>query len=228
MKNNSLIIFAIALALSGFVAVPSVHAQYTPPQPTPSVRFFIDKKIFNPVTNSYVDNLNRDQYLYIPGQTVDFKIEVKNTGDTDLNSINITDSLPAELDYVSGGTLTKGGQPQYTIDKLAPGQSQEFLLKAKVKADEAATGVVCPVNLASAQTGSLLDQDTSTFCITRNINKKVPPVEELPKTGLPLAAWSLVGFLPAGLGLKRFSRNNKDNQNSPLYTWQKREFEKES
>ncbi|MFA6454147.1 MAG: hypothetical protein WCV81_05480 [Microgenomates group bacterium] len=227
MKTHLFGASAIILSLFSFIAVPSALAQYTPPQPTPAYKFFIDKKIFNPSTEQYVDNLNRDQYLYIPDQTVDFKIEVKNTGDIDLNSVDITDQLPAQLIYVSGGSINKGGQIHFFIDRLTPGQTQSFLLKAKVKVTDE-TGVVCPVNLAEARTGSLLDQDTSAFCITRNINKKVAPVEELPKTGLPLAAWSLVGFLPAGFGLKRFSRTNKDNLDRPLHIWQKREFEKES
>lgn len=228
MNKHFLATLVTTLALSSFIAVPSVLAQYTPPQPTPSYKFFIDKKIFNPSTQVYVDNLSRDQYLYIPDQTVDFRIEIKNTGNTDLTNVDITDTLPAELTYISGGSLSKGGLITYHIDKLAVGESQSFLVKAKIKVDTNATGVICPVNLAQVQTGSLLDQDTSTFCITRNINKNVPVVEELPKTGLPMVAWSLVGLLPAGFGLKRFSRINKDNMDKPLYMWQKREFEKES
>lgn len=232
MKKNtsisSLSLLLITLTLSSFLFVPSVFAQYTPPQPQPSYKFFIDKKIFNPATQAYVDNLNRDQYLYIPDQTVDFKVEVKNTGDIDLINMDITDTLPAELIYISGGSINKGGLVSYHIDKLAVGETQSFLVKTKVKVDANASGIICPVNLAQAQAGSLMDQDTSTFCITRNINKNVPPVEQLPKTGLPLVAWSLVGLLPAGFGLRRFGRTNKDNEGKPLYTWQKREFEKES
>lgn len=232
MKRNPLVysfsLLLITLTLSSFLTASTAFAQYTPAQPTPSYKFFIDKKIFNPQTQTYVDNLNRDQYLYIPDQTVDFRIEVKNTGDADLNSVDIIDTLPSQLTYISGASINKGGQIYYHIDKLAVGETQGFLLKAKVKVEENAMGIICPVNLAQAQTGSLLDQDTSTFCITRNINKNVPPVEQLPKTGLPLVAWSLVGFLPAGFGLKRFSRTNKDNEGKPLHTWQKREFNKES
>lgn len=51
-------------------------------------------------------------------------------------------------------------------------------------------------------------------------------VEELPKTGLPLAAWTLSGFLPVGLGLRRFGSAKKSLQGSASYLWQKREFSK--
>lgn len=52
-------------------------------------------------------------------------------------------------------------------------------------------------------------------------------VTELPKTGLPVAAWVLSGLLPAGLGLRRFGSGEKDQRSGARYLWQKREFEKE-
>ncbi len=225
--NKSLIV--ATLIISSLFVAPSVLAQYVPPaQPTPNSKLLINKKIFNPQSQQFVDNLTRDQFLFIPNQAVDFQLEVTNTGNQDLSNLEITDKLPGELAFVSGGSINKGGQIHFSINKLAPGQSQTFLLKTKVNVNQDMTGIVCPVNLAEVRTGSLLDQDTSTLCIQQNINKQVPPVEQLPKTGLPLIAWSLVGFLPAGWGLRKLSRFNKDNADSALYTWQKRQFDKES
>lgn len=51
-------------------------------------------------------------------------------------------------------------------------------------------------------------------------------VTELPKTGLPVAAWVLSGLLPAGLGLRRFGSGVKNQRNSARYLWQKREFDR--
>ncbi|MBU0999875.1 DUF11 domain-containing protein [Patescibacteria group bacterium] len=225
------------LTLFSFLVVPPVFAQYTPPQPTPSKRFYVDKKIFNPQTMQYVDNLNRDQYLFTPSQTVFFQLVVTNTGNDDLNNIDVTDQLPPQLSYVTGGSVntdTKGGSANtdgkihFSIDKLSPGsQSQPLLVEAKVNVDQGAIGIICPVNLAQAKTESLLDQDTSTFCIQQNIIKPIPPVKELPKTGAPLAAWSAVGLLPVGFRLRKFALNNSndiDEQNHANYIWQVREF----
>ncbi|RJO60712.1 hypothetical protein C4544_04545 [candidate division WS5 bacterium] len=50
---------------------------------------------------------------------------------------------------------------------------------------------------------------------------------ELPKTGLPVAAWVLTGLLPAGLGLKRFGRTKGSNAQSGGYLWQKRQLLKD-
>lgn len=51
-------------------------------------------------------------------------------------------------------------------------------------------------------------------------------VTELPKTGLPMAAWAFSGLLPAGLGLKRFGSSGKGLKDSAKYLWQKREFDR--
>lgn len=227
-KKNYFSILLATLMLFSFFNVSSVSAQYTSSQGGPNTTFLIDKKIFNPQTLQYVDNLSRDQYLFIPNQTVDFQLVVTNTGNQDLTNLDITDQLPAELAYVSGGSLDKGGQPHFYISTLTPGQSQTFFLKAKVNVDPNLAGIICPVNLAQAQTGSLLDQDTSALCIQKNIIKQVPVVTQLPKTGLPLLAWPLVSLLPAGFGLRRFTRSNKNSAESALYMSQKREFRKES
>ena len=222
-KIHYLLILSLALMFYSFINVPSVFAQYTPSQPTFISKFMIDKKIFNPQTQQYVDNLSRDQYLFIPNQIVDFQLVVTNTGNQDLLNFDISDQLPAELSYVSGGSLDKGGQPHFYIDKLTPNQSQTFLLKAKVNIRQDFAGIVCPVNLSQARTGSLLDQDTSALCIQQNIVKPMPPVEQLPKTGLPILAWGLAGLLPLGLKLKNIGNHGK-NSDSALYINQKREF----
>ncbi|MDO8429356.1 MAG: hypothetical protein Q7S88_01890 [Candidatus Daviesbacteria bacterium] len=54
----------------------------------------------------------------------------------------------------------------------------------------------------------------------------VASVKELPKTGLPLAAWALAGLMPAGLGFKRFGKGNKISE-TPNFWSQQREFSKE-
>lgn len=56
----------------------------------------------------------------------------------------------------------------------------------------------------------------------------VPQVTQLPKTGLPLAAWLLSGLIPGGLGLKKLTgRKEEGNSDSSTYIWQKREWDRE-
>jgi hypothetical protein len=51
-------------------------------------------------------------------------------------------------------------------------------------------------------------------------------VTELPKTGLPLAAWALMGLLPAGAGLKRLTRNDSNDDVTANFIWEERELKK--
>ena len=49
---------------------------------------------------------------------------------------------------------------------------------------------------------------------------------ELPKTGLPLAAWSLGGLFPLGIKLRKWGHFAKKSTESAHYLWQKREWGK--
>lgn len=71
-------------------------------------------------------------------------------------------------------------------------------------------------NRASASTGPI--------SITLAGTKEA--VEELPKTGLPMAAWFLPGLLPLGIKLRKVGTMNKIGKNISSYLWQKREFDK--
>jgi hypothetical protein len=52
-------------------------------------------------------------------------------------------------------------------------------------------------------------------------------VKELPRTGLPLLAWATMALVPAGYGLKKFGKNQvEDNSESATYIWENREFKK--
>lgn len=53
-------------------------------------------------------------------------------------------------------------------------------------------------------------------------------VESLPKTGLPIAAWALSGFLPAGFGIRRFAKGLKDNKDTASFIWSLRQFSKDN
>lgn len=245
MKNNS---FIFSLRLSGLLvftlvtllvpttkiladgiypACPSVYGANCP-----SGQLAIDKKIQNPKNGEWVETLNANDITYVADQEVNFRIEVKNTGDTNLSSVLVQDKLPDFVTSTSniGSFDTNTKTLSWTIDNLNAGEFKMFFIKAKIKAQSELpqSAITCLTNFSQASKDNLLAQDTAGFCLQTPNTAKVLPVEELPKTGLPLVAWSLVGFIPAGFGLKRFSRTNKDNLDKPLYTWQKREFEKES
>lgn len=53
-------------------------------------------------------------------------------------------------------------------------------------------------------------------------------VKELPKTGLPLVAWTALALLPAGLKIKKFSKVGEDAKSDPNYLWENRQFKAQS
>lgn len=166
-------------------------APYTAPQ-VPATQLLINKMLQNPQTNQFVDNLSVDQFQFLPGQEVNFRITVKNTSTNTLTNIKVTDTLPAQLTFVSGPLTFDKQSNNFTfmIDKLEAGQSKDIDFKAKVvSAEQLPANVFCMSNLAQAQAGSMVTQDTASLCATKNI---LGVSKNLPQTG-PNSSGILLG-----------------------------------
>ena len=149
----------------------------------------IDKEICNPgkengqylscnVDNGpFVDNLGPSDRNFTTNEEIVFKLKVKNVGDDTLFDIDVKDTLPTYL------FLTGDSDTDFNIDKLNPGDSKEFIVKARVVAENqlpADKSLVCTVNTAEVNDNNdEHDKDTAQFCIS----KKVLGVTVLPKTG---------------------------------------------
>jgi len=173
----------------------------------------VDKKVQNPKTGVFVDNLiPSDLTKYRPQEIVTFRIIVSNSGDQTLNQITLKDTIPSYADYMSvsgadGQAVfdAKARVVTFTVLNLAPGTSRTIELKARtvhpamLPADQ---NVVCPVNIVTAETaGQNPDRDESKFCIEKEI--KVPAV---PPAGPKEWLFSLAGFTTAlitGLYLRK-------------------------
>lgn len=165
-----------------FISVNIANASYGEEQP-PASRIMIEKWIWNPGSNSFVENLSVNQFLFLPDQEVTFKVEVKNHGNKDLDNVEVNDRLPNEVWFVSGPgdynqdkhTLT------FKIDKLKAGESKAYEVKAKIKgADSLPSNVFCTSNLAEVRAENMVSQDTTSFCAQKKV---LGVVKELPKTG---------------------------------------------
>lgn len=86
-----------------------------------------------------------------------------------------------------------------------------------VSTANASTG---PINVSVA---SNIPQGAPIQVVPVEAKQPVVITQELPKTGLPLAAWAFSGLAPIGLKLKRFG-SSKGEGNSILALWQEREF----
>lgn len=158
----------------------------------------INKKVWNPDSGSFVDNLGLNDRKFAPGDEITFRLYVKNVGDTRLNSVHITDTLPDFFTLVSGSL-------SYDLSNLDPNQTDEKEIKVKVVPASKLPGgqkIVCSnqtINTAEARSGDNSDKDTTQVCLER----KVLGAKVLPVTGSSiLPVFTLVLLLVAGLVLK--------------------------
>ncbi|MBE6847327.1 MAG: DUF11 domain-containing protein, partial [Ruminococcus sp.] len=86
-----------------------------------------------------------DKSIYVVGDTITYTIYVRNSGETVINNMTVTDTF-ADSGKV---TVTESNVPSGTIS-LAPGESQTFTVKATV--NEGASGDI--INTATATVGS--------------------------------------------------------------------------
>jgi uncharacterized repeat protein (TIGR01451 family) len=147
---------------------------------------------------------------FAPGSTIVFKIVVKNTGDTRVENIDVTDTLPDNLIWVSGGN-NNGNQITYSLARLEPGQSHEGTITVKAAdANNLPTdrNIICVTNTVKATQDGNVATDNSQVCIEKGLKQKdggpvvqqTPPLKQTPQTGPGML--SLAALIPAGaLGL---------------------------
>lgn len=172
-----------------------------------TVSFTLDKKVQKPTKGGeFVDNLGINDEKFAPGATVNFQITVKNTGDTPIENIDVLDTLPDHLTWVSGGNNT-GNQVSYTLQKLEPGQSHNGNISVKV-ADinnlPTDKNIICVTNNVRATQDGNVASDASQLCIEKGLKQKdggpvvqqTPPLKQTPQTGPGML--SLAALIPAG------------------------------
>lgn len=177
----------LAIFLLTFLILPNnVNAQYVVPPVTERqiTEIFINKLVQNPQNGLFVDNLGINDSQFLPGQEVNFKIEVTNNGETEINNISVKDQLPSTLDFVSGpGTFDSASRTiNFSIDRLNSGETKSFEVIGIVSNSNDITNnqVVCVTNFAEARVNELFDQDTASLCIGSQV---LAVTSELPKTG---------------------------------------------
>lgn len=204
-----LTVFSLALAGGFSPALADCQPIYGGGQSCISFNFAINKLVQVPGKGGgqYVDNLSINDPKYSPSQTVNYEIIVTNTGSETIPTINVTDTFPQFIAFVSGAgnynqstnTLT------FTVVNLNPGKSVTYLLTAKIADANSLPndqGITCVINQVSAADSSgATNSDSAQLCIQKNVLPAVfpaPKIVSTPATGpemLPLLA-----LLPGGLG----------------------------
>lgn len=218
--KKSLSISLLALAFCVSLLATSVEAgngtygqygqygQYGSPSSTQSI--LIDKTIASGETTkggvqTFVDNMSLSDPKFKPGDTITFRLKVKNTADTLISDVKVVDFMPTSLDMVSGGALRTDGAIIINAGDFKPGEEKTYTIKARVKSQDqlpSDKGVFCELNKVRVESEKASDEDTAQFCI----EKQVVGVKQVPQAG-PEAGLLLFGgeiiTLTAGIYLKR-------------------------
>ncbi len=203
MKQNN-IMFAIAGIATTFLAfAPVAYADTCTTQYGGTVTcvpsdLTINKKVFNPITETYVENLTTTDATFIPGNQVTYRLEVKN-GSGQTFQATVKDILPPYMEFISGpGTYNKDTRTlQFAMDNLTAGETRTVDLVAKVvevDAFPAGKSLFCVVNTAEVRALNRFDSDTAQVCLKNG---------DVVITKLPVAGYTdMMMLLPfAGIGL---------------------------
>lgn len=203
--GKALTIFLFTATLT-IVATPRAFAQYgCPPvygggEICPRPEALIDKMVKNPQSATFVDNLGVLDPKFSPGQEVNFRLMVKNTGTDKFAKAEVKDILPNFLDFISGpGSFGKDSRTlTFNIDNLAAGESRQFEVVAKFFPENqlpSSQGLFCVVNEARVKADDREDKDTTQLCV----EKKVLGAAVQPVTGSQNWTFVFLGIFLTGI-----------------------------
>lgn len=205
-------IFALTLlVISYWLLVIPVMSQYGPYGPGGAPSILIDKMVGKPTGQTkgglssleYVDNLSVTDYKFKPGQEIYFQLKVKNTSSQNLNNVVVKDYVPSYIEPIEGpGSFDEGSRTiTINVGSFSVDEEKVYVMKMKILSQDklpADKGLFCLVNKADASTNGTYDDDTSQFCL----EKEVIAAAKVPSAGPELGMLLLVGELTAlGLGV---------------------------
>ncbi len=187
------------------------YGQYGAPSVSKSI--LIEKMVAKPSgkdgASDFVDNLSPSDPRFAPEQQVVFRLTVKNTSDTTLTNVQVKDTVPLFLDVVSApaGFDAASRTISFGAGDFGPNEQKTFTLTFTVARQDKLPqdrGVICLVNKAEASTEGASDEDSSQFCIEKQVIGAQAVPTAGPEMGLALIGVEL-GLLSTGLYLKRRS-----------------------
>lgn len=176
-------------------------------QPCNSYSIVVDKMVQKPGSTDYVDNLSVSDPRFKPGNYVMFKVTIKNTSTTTFGGMTAKDFVPAYLTPIEGPGTFDSASRIITFDAGAFNVDEQKTYYFKMQINSQANlpadqGLFCLTNRAQAWSNTTTDDDSSQFCIEKQVTAppKVPSAG--PEMGLALMAIQLAG-VGAGLYLKK-------------------------
>ena len=197
-----LLVAVIYYLVSNIPVYAGCGGQYE--SPCYSYSILVDKMVQKPGTSDYVDNLSVSDPRYKPSEYVMFKVTIKNTSTTTFGGMTAKDYVPDYLTPVEGpGTFDSTSRIiSWDAGAFAVDEQKTWFFKMQINSQAglpADQGLFCLVNKAQAWSNETTDDDSSQFCIEKQVS--APP--KVPSAGPELGLLLLTGnFLGIGIGLK--------------------------
>ena len=148
--------------------------------------FTVQKQVRVAGTTEYGENVTTKA-----GDTLEYRVEYKNTGATSQNNVTVKDTLPAHVTYVPGSTTLKNAANPNSksvsdnivgaglnIGDYTAGSNAYVKFSAKVGAiDTLECGTKTLVNTAKVTVGTDTKQDTANVIVTRTCENKITVCE---------------------------------------------------
>jgi uncharacterized repeat protein (TIGR01451 family) len=167
----------------------------------------IDKEVLNPETQKMIDNLGINDAKFVPGSTINFQINLTNTGHADIKHIDVKDVFPQFVLFTNGpGKFDVNTKTlSFEVANLKPNETRVFTVVGKiVEANRLPIdlGIVCMVNQATAATSdSGMSQDNAQLCIQKPSQTRQKQVlgaqTPLSKAGLAVLPAPAITTTPA-------------------------------
>lgn len=199
----------IVYLLSPISALAGCGGQYE--SPCQSYSILIDKMVAKPGTSDYVDNLSVSDPRYKPSEYVMFRVTIKNTSTTTFGGMTAKDYVPSYLTPIEGpGTFDSTTRIiSWDAGAFAVDEQKTWFFKMQINSQTNLPpdqGLFCLVNKAQAWSNETTDDDSSQFCIEKQVS--APP--KVPSAGPEMGLLLMTGeFTLLGVGLYFKKRFNK-------------------
>ena len=159
----------------------------------------IDKKLRSMNDSNYVDNIDSSTKVFYQDDLVEFQIKVTNTGDSTLKNIKVTDQLPSflKLIFYPGTYDSTNNKIDWNIDELNAGDSQTFLVRAKIDQVKDIKTLTKETNNSSVSVDEINANDNASYFIAAGGGVTIPNTGDnslLVKTGIVITL-GLAGFV---------------------------------
>ena len=151
-------------ALAGFIVSPQRAGAYVYNNNQMAAQLIVDKQIKAVTDSKWHDNLAT--VTFGRGDLVDFRVIVRNSGDKDLNNIDVRDNLPNYVVpiFYPGKYDAAKEMISWHFDQLRAGEESIKTLRIQVKKDaQLPSQPLTLVNQVVAISGTLRDNDQAEF-----------------------------------------------------------------